>query len=582
MGTAAGARSTERLSSGMRINRAGDDAAGLAISEKMRGQIRGLNQASSNAQDGISMIQTAEGALNETHSILQRMRELATQSANDTNVDIDRDAIQNEMNQLSSEINRIGNTTEFNSQKILKGAEESAEIRPALELDATELITGGNLTGGQTNDPENAELAIKLAAQSTDADENLTFNFGEEEFTVNVTANNGATEEVTDITANSATVALDSESGTVAEYAGLLKEALEGMVAENNNISDADFAITEDGTDTVTISALDGGEYAEGAGSIVVETDDADLWDGTATVQSDFGKNETFDHATENVAFSALTDDDAVEALVGQGMTINDQSIEFYNANEGAYTGEADFAVNISSVLEEASRNEALVGQIAEQLGSEIEGVTLQQDGTDASELVITATEGGEAGNDIGFTDGVDVAAVTSAETFTSTFQVGANTAQSMTVEINDMRSMALGVTGVEEGGEIVAKNGEEAYFTETQSVTDGTTNENVEYALDVSSHEKATAAVSVLNDAIETVSAQRSELGSFQNRLEHTISNLGTSSENLQAAESRIRDVDMAAEMMEFTKNNILQQAGQAMLAQANQAPQGVLQLLG
>ena len=166
---------------------------------------------------------------------------------------------------------------------------------------------------------------------------------------------------------------------------------------------------------------------------------------------------------------------------------------------------------------------------------------------------------------------------------FESSLQIGANTSQSMTINIDDMRAAALKVSGdnTKQGATVTAQNGAEASFTAVKSVTDGSTDVAAEYALDVSSHDKATAAISVINDAIETVSAERSKLGAFQNRLEHTISNLGTSAENMQAAESRIRDVDMAAEMMEFTKNNILQQAATAMLAQANQAPQAVLQLL-
>ena len=164
---------------------------------------------------------------------------------------------------------------------------------------------------------------------------------------------------------------------------------------------------------------------------------------------------------------------------------------------------------------------------------------------------------------------------------FEATFQVGANSGQAMTIEVEDMRAAALGVTGDGSTSTVAAKDGSVASYLQTASVTDGTTNDNVEFSLDVSTNEKASAAISVLNDAIESVSAQRSELGAYQNRLEHTINNLGTSSENLVGAESRIRDVDMAKEMMEFTKNNILNQAAQSMLAQANQQPQGVLQLL-
>ncbi len=164
---------------------------------------------------------------------------------------------------------------------------------------------------------------------------------------------------------------------------------------------------------------------------------------------------------------------------------------------------------------------------------------------------------------------------------FTATFQIGANSGQSMTVTVGDMRANALAISGDGSTGTVAASNGAVASYTAVANVNSGSDNKNVEYALDVTTSEKASAALSIINDAIEKVSGQRSQLGAFQNRLEHTINNLGTSAENLVASESRIRDVDMAKEMMEFTKQNILSQAAQAMLAQANQQPQGVLQLL-
>lgn len=296
--TAAQSKSMEKLASGLRINKAGDDAAGLAISEKMRAQVRGLDQASRNAQDGISAIQTAEGALNETHDIIQRMRELAVQGSNDTNTATDRSELQKEMNQLTAEVNRVGNNTEFNTQKLI---------------------------------------------------------------------------------------------------------------------------------------------------------------DGTQT------------------------------------------------------------AMNI---------------------------------------------------------------------------QVGANAKQTFTIDISDMRASALGISGATgadaalsgaatgngvpiTAGEVTESTG--AVFTTTGAVNSAAD----EFALDISDNAKATAAIKVLDKAIESVSSERSKLGAFQNRLDHTINNLKTSSENLTAAESRVRDVDMAKEMMNQTKNSILAQAAQAMLAQSNQTPQGVLQLL-
>lgn len=359
------AKSLEKLSSGLRINRAGDDAAGLAISEKMRGQIRGLDQAQRNAQDSISLIQTAEGALNETHSILQRMRELAVQASNDTNSTTDRDEIQKEINQLTDEIDRIANTTEFNTQKLLDGSKKGLVAQ------------------------ENAKIDIELNTSAT--------------FTGTATVASNA-----------------SASGTI-------------IITRTNNTSTtftaSDFTIGNPGS--LTTAAL------------------------TATGTSIGGAAVTFGGDLSNLA-------------VGESITISIQKEVLANNNvEDAFS-----------------------------------------------------------------------------------MQIGANSGQNILVGMNSMKAADIGVRS----------SGK---------------------ALDVGDYQKATAAVKTINNAIELVSAERSKLGAVQNRLEHTINNLGTSSENLTAAESRIRDVDMAKEMMNFQKNNILSQAAQAMLAQANQQPQGVLQLL-
>ncbi|MCY6957015.1 flagellin N-terminal helical domain-containing protein [Clostridium brassicae] len=380
MNTVNSGKSMEKLSSGLRINRAGDDAAGLAISEKMRGQIRGLDQASRNGQDAISMIQTGEGALNESHSILQRMRELAVQAGNDTNKDTDRAEIQKEINQLTSEINRIGNTIEFNNQHL---------------LDAT----AGTVT--------KAEAAVK------------------------------------------------------------------GKTAE--------FTITQ-GKPLV----IDGVTIDPGA-------------DKDTLVQA------IKDNATLNAKYTATSGSDG------------------------------------KLILEQKAGFESSAKPVVKSNGAD---VTITMD-----------TEG------------------KGAESAKSSFvaQVGANENQTMTLEFKDMRAAALGITGTKG----------DAGFTAENTVTKGTDNDAIEAALDVSDAKNAGNAITKLQSAINKVSGERSKLGAYQNRLEHTINNLGTSSENLQAAESRIRDVDMAKEMMTFSKNNILSQAAQAMLAQANQQPQGVLQLL-
>lgn len=397
MNQAAASKNLEKLSSGFKINRAGDDAAGLAISEKMRGQISGLDMASKNASDSISLIQTAEGALNETHSILQRMRELAVQSSNDTNVTDDRDALQKEISQLTQEIDRVASTTEFNTQKLLDGG-----FSGTFQIGANE---------GQT----------------------MNMNIGK---------------------MDSASLGLNS---TVT-----IKEV--GTTSNNDkNAALADGTYTLDGTNLKDSKGNVVGTFAAdkitAAGKEVVTLTNTDLKDKSTITISNGGKN--FEVKNEVAGSDKLS--------------------------AGTYK------VSGTNVL----KDDKLVGTLG------TNKITLT-DGTDITEA------------ELGFKAGT----LKDASEFT--------------------------VNGA-----------------------------------DISSREQASAAITSIDNAIKKVSDQRSSLGAVQNRLEHTINNLGTSSENLTAAESRIRDTDMAAEMMAFTKNNILTQAAQSMLAQANQQPQGVLQLL-
>ena len=570
----------EKLSSGMRINRAGDDAAGLAISEKMRAQVRGLDQASANSQDAISMIQTAEGALGETHSILQRMRELATQASNDTNVGVDRNEIQKEMNQLSSEINRIGNTTEFNTQGLLQGNGKANLDTTNIANAAGKLgVVGAGIVGSDAKTTEASRTDTVAGPAATS--ETLAYTINGQTLTMtfttdaNLTGANASELNDASVGTNAATIGIKG-ANTVGGDRDAIVEAMNAMIEKNDTLK-GNFKVTASGADSYKIEALSTGAFKGAAGSISVATDaTTNITDDTAAVA---GVNTAAVAATREIDFSALngagtttgdtTTDTNIKALVGTGMTIAGQQIEFYNSNDGAYTGSA-IGVNISTALAnpettDGDKVKELVKNIAQQVGSKIEGVTLVQNTTTATKLNITASVAGAAGNNIEVSDGGVQ------KDFAATFQVGANKGQSMTINIADMRSEALGITG---------KAGEAGY-TATNSVTDGTNNTVKESALDVSSHTSASAAIETINKAIETVSAERSKLGAYQNRLDHTINNLGTSSENLTAAESRIRDVDMAKEMMNQTKESILAQASQAMLAQANQKPQSVLQLL-
>ncbi|TYP75741.1 flagellin [Paenibacillus methanolicus] len=560
--SAATNKNIEKLSSGLRINRAGDDAAGLAISEKMRGQIRGLDMAAKNSQDGISLIQTAEGALNETHSILQRMRELANQSANGTNTDADRGALQDEMNQLTSEINRIGNTTEFNTQKLLKG-DGKANLKEA------NVFVDGTLASGATNKTQ-ATNAITITTAAA-AGDTVKFTLNGQELNVTFTASTsnggvvGGDNKGYNVTANSANVAIDAAPDATKTGAGL-KDALAKMIEANETLK-GQYTVS-DATGVVTITAVAGGKFDGAEGNIDTTTETgAIVFTGAAdnvgtTTHVKATKTLDFDAAITGATTTAT--DTNLKALVGTGFTINGQQVEFYNANDGAYTG-SGIGVAINTALENATnanKADALVKAIADTVGSKIDGVTLTATGDD---LIITAKEGGVEGNKIEYKDGGIQ------KEFKTSFQIGANSGQAMSLEINDMRAKALGIVG---------KAGDTG-FTASKTVTDGTNDVKGEAALNISTKDDAAKSIAIVDKAIASVSSERSKLGAVQNRLEHTINNLGTASENLTAAESRIRDVDMAKEMMEQTKNNILAQAAQAMLAQANQQPQGVLQLL-
>jgi flagellin len=424
-------KSMEKLSSGLRINRAGDDAAGLAISEKMRGQVRGLDQASRNSQDAISMIQTAEGALNETHDILQRMRELSVQASNDTNTQDDRGEIQKEINQLTEEINRIGNNTEFNTKKLING-------------DAT-----GAGTAGVTQE----SVSFDFAAMAADTDGSTVLNIGGTDYTINFNSGlaGDGTADVVDASTNTITLGTGSTDRNIAAD---LKAAFESMRGQDPSLSISEFTFAG-AADSLTVSATAGGKYDGQAGD----------------------------------------------------------------------------------------------GQISFKSGTSV-GVTPVTEGSNGTNGELT-------------------------------FQVGANNGQQMTLSIADMRAVALGISSVAAGTDADGVSGNATFTTGAENAISKDVSTATEYGLDVSSAAKATDAVKVIDEAIKKVSQERSKLGATQNRLEHTINNLNTSSENLTAAESRVRDVDMAKEMMNQTKNSILSQAAQAMLAQSNQMPQGVLQLL-
>ena len=444
--TSAQSKSTEKLSSGYRINRAADDAAGLTISEKMRKQIKGLDRASTNAEDGVSAVQTAEGALTEVHSMLQRMNELATQSANGTNSNTDRKAIQDEIDQLTTEIDRVSETTKFNETYLLKGdgAEKAHNVNAhdagidgvsltdkgdKVEVTLKELKAGDKISIAGKNYTIGAEATDGQALVDGQATDGKTI-------TVNGTTYTYKTDKWTDGNGNPVKIGTGANDGEIKISAG---------------------DVVSNGTKTLTV--MKDANAADG-----IDDNDSTVITAKKAYQL---------QTAEIVKASSIGADTAAE-------------VNGANKNDNYATATKTFTLNKGTV----SYKDAL--------------------------------------------------------SFNLHVGADADMTNKITVNIDSMNSAGLGVKGIKADTE-----------------------------------QDATYAIDAIADAISTVSSQRSSLGAVQNRLEHTINNLDNVVENTTSAESRIRDTDMAEEMVNYSKNNILAQAGQSMLAQANQSNQGVLSLL-
>jgi flagellin len=500
-------KTLEKLSSGLRINRAGDDAAGLAISEKMRGQIKGLDMAVKNAQDAISLIQTAEGALTETHSILQRMRELADQAASDTNTNVDRNQIQAEIDQLREEIDRIARTTEFNTMKLLDGKIES--FRPEADV---KVVTGGNFDLQATTDLKGLELANFTGTVNASGAE-VTLNLGA--FTLGA-----VTVKFTPDDAN-------TEKGDIAIF---FKST--DAIAEISGVT-----VSDNGTKTVSTT------IGDLKFDFVLSDDDDD--DDDITIQID---SINVSLATSKVVENVQEGSYVVE--VGQfkdeGTSPLDVRVNYFN-NEGLAT---------SPIVDFSDGKAFVVGTMSGGISTTSGGFSVSLDKNVSKALAFSWNTGvydikdfnGALPKEEVIDSGVVRAEERWYEDTSLIFQIGANEGQNMVAGLDDMRAAALGLTD------------------ESLKVTD---------------QDSAERTIMVIDAAIHKVSSARAKIGAVQNRLEHTISNLGVASENLTAAESRIRDVDMAKEIMEFTKQQILMQSANAMLAQSNMIPQNVLQLL-
>ncbi len=442
-------KATEKLSSGYRINRAADDAAGLSISEKMRKQIRGLDQASTNAQDGISAVQTAEGALTEVHSMLQRMNELAVQAANGTNSESDREAIQNEIHQLTTEIDRVAETTKFNETYLLKGnGKTSTNIISAKDAGIT-----GILKGVGTGTATFTMTALK----------------------------------------HGQTISIGSKGYTIGSTIADIRDAV--------NAATSSCIVTINGTEYTVV-------------------------DGTTKKE-----DEELNILTLASIADLVKDGDTVIVGTQTYVAMTENSVDGIGDNDASVIS----ASKAYSLIQEELRKAGSIGTDAgREAKVEIKTTDPSYYTTSATQVSFTITEGTvftKQGLQVGLHVGAD-----------------ADGSNKITFTIDTMDAAGLGVKNM--------------------NIVDNT-------------GARATYAIDAIAEALEKVSAQRSALGAVQNRLEHTIANLDNVVENTTAAESQIRDTDMAEAMVEYSKNNILAQAGQSMLAQANQATQGVMSLL-
>ena len=469
------AKSTEKLSSGYKINRAADDAAGLSISEKMRKQIRGLTQASANAQDGISTVQTAEGALTEVHDMLQRMNELAVKSANGTNSESDRTAIQSEIEQLTTEIDRVAETTKFNETYLLKGDSSAAK---ETSYSYNVFKTAGTASASFTTDTTSG-IGLSFTTETASKDNQDDIN-----------------ELMKALRDSGVSVTAKSEFDATTKTAGATKYSLQlnGKAGETYDVS----AGTAAGSFVISTKS-----------GVKLGTLTAGGFTAKATDAGDLAQTVNLNASTVTAA-KATTHKAAYYDKDGNRIAENELDDYFSTTYAGKTTATGTTAARADAK------------QVYDAVGNKT--VLYKDEVATARDKVGALTVGLHVGADA----------------------TGNN---QITMNIESMSAKGLGINGLK---------------------MDGTDDGN---ALD---------AIEKIKAAISKVSAQRSDLGAVQNRLEHTINNLDNVVENTTSAESAIRDTDMASEMVKYSNNNILSQAGTSMLAQANQSNQSVLSLLG
>ena len=610
--TSTQAKSTEKLSSGYKINRAADDAAGLTISEKMRKQIKGLDQASTNAEDGVSAVQTAEGALTEVHSMLQRMNELAVQASNGTNSESDRSAIQDEISQLTTEIDRVSETTKFNETYLLKGnvdgtsskvnvnahdagldgkLVDSADGKTStftldkkLENGSKITIGGTEYTIGETKSKDNYALTADAGNLVLKAGDSITSGGVKKTLTDDVAAVTNTKFGVTDFAAGDT---ITTNDGTVYTYHAAGATAGAGFYKDGDWADDATGAGKKVDATTIAVEgstiydasasashkvvgALADGEVSTTAyanlqastvnGGALAGGDSVTASGKTTSVVAAGFTPTNFDEVKKGIQGSAAGNTVTIASQKGTGTktyTIVENSDEedvaankltresiidkIKEGNQVTYAkGTANTATTVTVAgVDAVEENTITVDEAYKKIASELENAS--SIGTDTAAKVANKGDGS-----FEITKGT----VETKDALSFSLHVGADAdmTNKINVDIESMSAAGLGIKGI--------------------NVKDD-------------SGKAATYAIDAIADAVSKVSAQRSALGAVQNRLEHTIANVDNVVENTTSAESRIRDTDMAEEMVEYSKNNILAQAGQSMLAQANQSNQGVLSLL-
>ena len=545
-------KSSEKLSSGYRINRAGDDAAGLAISEKMRSQIRGLNQAVRNSQDGINMIQTFEGAANETHSILQRMKELASESANGTyDNSTDRAAIQLEFDQLNDELNQIADT-DFNGTVALNGG---------VMADGTKAV-GSNIdyTAGITDPTEltKDDVVIGKAAYAGSNNETVTFTATKDkDGKVTWAASAGALKTVTDA----------KEGGF--SYDG----AVFAFDTDKVNTGDTITVDFTKNTAAVAGSAPAAIGYTNSNAKASTSLATAVTAAAGATPASEGARDDINALNGATISYETNADGEVTKATV----TLKDGT-SFNSADNATATATNKYGIKVDGGAITISRwNADAAAAASADVLSIAKGAKISK--TDAAnqkgELTLAFSDA-KFSNAIAGDVKVTAAKVSQANSFSNstakmtyansiTLQTGARTKDSVNFTFNYNADSSADMGELKSNLNLSAR-------------ADGLNTEN----LSLANQDDANYAIDQIDKAINKTSMVRASFGSIQNRLEHKIDNLTTTSTNLTEAESAIRDTDMASEMMTYTKYNILQQAAQSMLAQANQQPQSVLQLLG